>query len=333
MRISCGFHDGSSATTYFAALPAVNHEPYFSQLGSRAWACQEWYLSRRMIFYTKGGFSWKCKGVQFDKRRIYYDMHESDWESLLQRYTGTNLTHESDCLIALQGIANSLKRKPGRASTSEKHNLSLSPEVGKDRDERQFSPGGGSERFVERVVGVEDSDEARGSEESELRAQEVAVDSKGKDMDEPFKRREDDSLRIYDVDIEPEEQQKNSDESRDGEEREDDRPGQGERESLKSKASDYLRKHDVSDIIPEDQDSSSQEGNNAESEPEQLQQEDVEEENRNKEEYDYEAEMETDTDTPSSIQHIRDLSPPLPYAETAKGAYVHWVLLLAPVEE
>ncbi|KAH6694906.1 heterokaryon incompatibility protein-domain-containing protein [Leptodontidium sp. MPI-SDFR-AT-0119] len=42
----CGFHDGSSATTYFAALPAVNHEPYFSQLGSRAWACQEWYLSR-----------------------------------------------------------------------------------------------------------------------------------------------------------------------------------------------------------------------------------------------------------------------------------------------
>ncbi|KAG4434013.1 hypothetical protein IFR05_010495 [Cadophora sp. M221] len=91
LGIYCGFPDGSSATTYFAALPAFDHEPYYSQLGSRAWACQEWYLSRRMIFSTKGGFSWKFNDVQFNERRVYYDMHEQrDWTGTYTFGTWTN---------------------------------------------------------------------------------------------------------------------------------------------------------------------------------------------------------------------------------------------------
>jgi hypothetical protein len=233
----------------------------------------------------------------------------------------------------------------------EKHNLSL-PQMGQDRDERQSDPGRGSERAVE----VEDNDEVGGSEGSELQAQEVVVDGEGKGVDESSERREDDSLRMYDVEIEPEEQQENSHESRDREESKGDCAGKDELESLKRKASDYLRKHDGTDIIPEEQeeageegeldssfkinlDSSSHECNNAEFEPEQLQQEDVkyiddvEEENHNREEYDHEAEMEAETDTLLSLhyQYLRDLPPPIPYA--ANGAYVHWVLLLEPVEE
>ncbi|KAG4434012.1 hypothetical protein IFR05_010494 [Cadophora sp. M221] len=41
--------------------------------------------------------------------------------------------------------------------------------------------------------------------------------------------------------------------------------------------------------------------------------------------------MDDETDTSSSPQHLEDLPLPLPYA--AKGAYVHWILLLEPVEE
>lgn len=75
--------------------------------------------------------------------------------------------------------------------------------MGKDRDERQLPPGRGSESSVERVVEGGDNDEVRGSEESELQAQELAVDNNGKGVDESSERRKDDSLRIYDIEIEP----------------------------------------------------------------------------------------------------------------------------------
>lgn len=108
-------------------------------------------------------------------------------------------------------------------------------------------------------------------------------------------------------------------------------------ELFKRKSSDYSRKDESTDSMAEEQgeageldsssknniDSSSHGGNKAESEPEQQQQEDVkyidvEEQNHNKENYDHEAEMDTHTNTHLSPQHLRDMSPLLPYV--AKGA-------------
>src|SRR4051794_24413782 len=67
--------NGLPATIHLAAVPWVLDEPYCSPLGYRAWARQEWYLSRRTLFFTRGGISWKCRLDQFNERERYYDMH------------------------------------------------------------------------------------------------------------------------------------------------------------------------------------------------------------------------------------------------------------------
>lgn len=103
--LSKGLND-LPVTIHLAAVPWVLDEPYYSPLGYRAWARQEWYLSRRIIFFTRGGISWKCRSEQFNEREIYYDMGEKqEWEHLLQRYSDDELTYETDRLAALQGAA------------------------------------------------------------------------------------------------------------------------------------------------------------------------------------------------------------------------------------
>ncbi len=96
-------------TVHFAALPREEYNPYYSPLGYRAWACQEWYLSRRVIYFTKGGLSWQCKETQFNEREMYYDMHQQrDWAHLLERYSEAALSDNTDRLIAVQGVANQM---------------------------------------------------------------------------------------------------------------------------------------------------------------------------------------------------------------------------------
>ncbi|KAF2785830.1 HET-domain-containing protein, partial [Melanomma pulvis-pyrius CBS 109.77] len=99
--------NGLPVTVHFAAVPWEEYTPYFSELGCRAWARQEWYLSRRLLLFTRGGISWKCRVSQFNEREVYYDMEEKrEWEHLLQRYSEDDLTYETDRLVALQGVAN-----------------------------------------------------------------------------------------------------------------------------------------------------------------------------------------------------------------------------------
>ncbi|KAM7189098.1 Heterokaryon incompatibility protein (HET) domain containing protein [Naviculisporaceae sp. PSN 640] len=107
---------GSIFKTCFGHVPTTpRSEPYFSPLGHRAWVCQEWYLSRRVIFCTKSGFMWKCLEVQHNERGRYLDMKEQrGWEHLMERYSESNLTRETDRLIAVQGIANELLKTENR---------------------------------------------------------------------------------------------------------------------------------------------------------------------------------------------------------------------------
>ncbi|KAK0622703.1 heterokaryon incompatibility protein-domain-containing protein [Immersiella caudata] len=101
---------GNFFKTCFSHVPvSPSSEPYLSPLGHRAWACQEWYLSRRVIFCTKAGFAWKCREAEHNERGRYIAMNEDvEWEHLMERYSETHLTRETDRLIALRGIANLL---------------------------------------------------------------------------------------------------------------------------------------------------------------------------------------------------------------------------------
>jgi hypothetical protein len=97
-------------TIHLAATPWQNYHPYYTRLGTRAWARQEWYLSRRMLFFTRGGILWKCRQGEWNEREVYFDMEEKRlWPELLQRYSADELTYETDRLVALEGVASQMK--------------------------------------------------------------------------------------------------------------------------------------------------------------------------------------------------------------------------------
>lgn len=102
--------NNAPVTIHLAATPWQNYHPYYTRLGSRAWARQEWYLSRRMLFFTHGGISWKCREFEWNEREVYYDMEEKrSWPELLQRYSADELTYETDRHVALEGVARQTK--------------------------------------------------------------------------------------------------------------------------------------------------------------------------------------------------------------------------------
>ena len=61
--------EDTEGSIYISALSL--HEPTvaWGPLRQRAWALQEWYLSRRMVHFTKGGLSRKSKEVEVDERQ------------------------------------------------------------------------------------------------------------------------------------------------------------------------------------------------------------------------------------------------------------------------
>jgi hypothetical protein len=107
---------GTIFKTCFGHVPITqNSKPYFSPLGWRGWACQEWYLSRRIVFCTEMGFLWKCREQQHNERGRFLDMRvEREWEHLMDRYSTSYLTRETDRLVALRGIANELGKTKER---------------------------------------------------------------------------------------------------------------------------------------------------------------------------------------------------------------------------
>jgi Heterokaryon incompatibility protein (HET) len=90
----------------------ADYSPDLGPLSKRAWITQEWTLSRRVIFYTKGRLVWMCKSFVGDEtgRKARIGAKQSSWEDIVYYYSARELTYQTDRLIALQGLANETQK-------------------------------------------------------------------------------------------------------------------------------------------------------------------------------------------------------------------------------
>lgn len=105
--------DGQSI---FASLPPTDFKsisPEQGPLSDRAWATQEWLLSRRMIFYTTGDLVWSCKLIsQFETGLSFHiTARNPRWKIIIEKYSARSLTNHTDRLIALEGVRAALAAK------------------------------------------------------------------------------------------------------------------------------------------------------------------------------------------------------------------------------
>ncbi|PTB63787.1 HET-domain-containing protein [Trichoderma citrinoviride] len=92
---------------------AANTFPEFGALNSRAWATQEWLLSRRIVFFTKGAIIWSCKAITQREtgERCYSVSRNTRWKNVVEQYSDRQLTFATDRLIALEGLRMELGKK------------------------------------------------------------------------------------------------------------------------------------------------------------------------------------------------------------------------------
>jgi hypothetical protein len=107
---------GEAEGSIFAAPMPIDYSsisPEDGPLATRAWATQEWLLSRRMIFYTAGSLAWSCKVIS--QRETGGSFHSTArnprWKNLIEKYSARSLTQASDRLIALEGLRTEMGMK------------------------------------------------------------------------------------------------------------------------------------------------------------------------------------------------------------------------------
>lgn len=110
---------GEAEGSIFASLLPSDYDdisPDSGALAYRAWASQEWILSRRMIFYTAGSLVWSCKAIS--QRETGASFHATTrntrWKSFVEKYSARLLTEHTDRLIAIEGIRLALGAKRPR---------------------------------------------------------------------------------------------------------------------------------------------------------------------------------------------------------------------------
>ncbi|KAF2277823.1 HET-domain-containing protein [Westerdykella ornata] len=107
-----GDHAGSMFATWMPADYA-SITPDGSVLDSRAWATQEWLLSRRMIFFTAASVVWSCKSLcQLETGGCFHSTaRNARWKAIVEKYSARALTLASDRLIALEGLRTEMGKK------------------------------------------------------------------------------------------------------------------------------------------------------------------------------------------------------------------------------
>ncbi|KAH7357570.1 heterokaryon incompatibility protein-domain-containing protein, partial [Pyrenochaeta sp. MPI-SDFR-AT-0127] len=107
---------GNIEGSIFASLLPDDYaaiSPDSGALAYRAWATQEWLLSRRMVFYTTGSLVWSCLAIS--QRETGASFHATTrnvrWKNIVEKYSARLLTQQTDRLIALDGIRSALATK------------------------------------------------------------------------------------------------------------------------------------------------------------------------------------------------------------------------------
>ncbi|KAF2197812.1 HET-domain-containing protein [Delitschia confertaspora ATCC 74209] len=110
--------NGASHGSVFATPMPSDYAPISPESGlldTRAWATQEWLLSRRMVFYTSGCLVWSCKMIT--QRETGGSCHSTArnprWKFIVEKYSARLLTNPTDRLIALEGLAIEMAKRRG----------------------------------------------------------------------------------------------------------------------------------------------------------------------------------------------------------------------------
>ncbi|KAF2493969.1 HET-domain-containing protein, partial [Lophium mytilinum] len=116
LSIAYRSRDGELSGSVFATAMHSDYadiSPEFGVLASRAWATQEWLLSRRMIFYTRGCIVWSCKVIT--QRETGGSFHTTarnpKWKFIVEKYSARFLTNAGDRLIALEGLRREIQKR------------------------------------------------------------------------------------------------------------------------------------------------------------------------------------------------------------------------------
>ncbi|KAK3903004.1 heterokaryon incompatibility protein-domain-containing protein [Staphylotrichum tortipilum] len=96
-------------------LPYTKGSPIFSPLGKRGWVLQEWLLARRLVHYSAAGMTWTCQrvedmseaGIHSSRTWVERDM---TWDNVIEHFTIRHLTVVADKTMAVQGLADSMRR-------------------------------------------------------------------------------------------------------------------------------------------------------------------------------------------------------------------------------
>lgn len=114
------YQDGVAVSSFTVELSADSEDddPCNSPLHERAWATQEWWLARRTVHFLRAGLVWACNAYGNDE--VPFAVSDNgcsrdlemyrDWDIIVNNYTMRSLSHQSDKLAALQGLANSLQQ-------------------------------------------------------------------------------------------------------------------------------------------------------------------------------------------------------------------------------
>lgn len=108
-----GYHCGSYSV---AALFTRHSAALDGPLRERGWAFQEWYLSRRKVFFTSKGLYWNCGIYSVNERAVDEDLELYEtvsWQECLTQYSRKHLTYCSDRITALLGIVNQISESRG----------------------------------------------------------------------------------------------------------------------------------------------------------------------------------------------------------------------------
>lgn len=113
------FLEGQNISTQvFATIRREQRDDTFPEhghLSKRAWATQEWLLSRRIVFYTNGQIIWSCKTLTQREtgEKFYCTARNTRWKDIIELYSERLLTHPTDRLIALEGLKTEFEKKTG----------------------------------------------------------------------------------------------------------------------------------------------------------------------------------------------------------------------------